>query len=216
MTMHRRSQPTSPGFTLVELLVGVVVGGIALASIANVAVSHVRTTNRVTWNTQAQRDIAKINSFLAVESREACAFSAAAAAPAGWTNTNTPMPTPSPCTTPPCATAAGTELRLLVPFSTGVNAAPIPRVIRFYTALNATTGRTELRRDGPRILINGRLDSTTANDNAVLIDGVNTFTTSVSADCRTANLQLSLDVPNGGGTTPLEPITLSTGVRMFS
>ncbi|KAF0652411.1 hypothetical protein L107_13920 [Cyanobium sp. Copco_Reservoir_LC18] len=107
-------------------------------------------------------------------------------------------------------------MRLLVPFSTSVNAAPIPRVIRFYTALNATTGRTELRRDGPRILINGQLDSTTANNNAVLIDGVNTFTVSVSADCRTANLQLSLDVPNGGGTTPLEPITLSTGVRMFS
>jgi hypothetical protein len=107
-------------------------------------------------------------------------------------------------------------LRLLVPFSTGVNAAPIPRVIRFYTAVNVTTGRRELRRDGPRILINGRLDSTTANDNAVLIDGVNTFNTSVSADCRTASIQLSLDVPNAGGTTPLETITLSTGVRMFS
>jgi hypothetical protein len=89
-------------------------------------------------------------------------------------------------------------------------------VIRFYTAVNATTGRRELRRDGPRILINGRLDSTTANDNAVLIDGVNTFNTSVSADCRTASIQLSLDVPNAGGTTPLETITLSTGVRMFS
>jgi prepilin-type N-terminal cleavage/methylation domain-containing protein len=214
MTMQRRSSPTTAGFTLVELLVGVVVGGIALASIATVAVSHIRTTNRVTWNTQAQRDIAKINSFLAVESREACAFTAAATAPTNWATS--PMPTPSPCTTPPCATTAGTELRLLVPFSTSVNAAPIPRVIRFYTALNATTGRTELRRDGPRILINGQLDSTTANNDAVLIDGVNTFTVSVSADCRTANLQLSLDVPNGGGTTPLEPITLSTGVRMFS
>jgi hypothetical protein len=192
----------------------VVGGGIAIAAIAIVAVSHVRTTNRVTWNTQVQRDIAKINSFLVVESREACAFSAAAAAPANWATS--PMPTPSPCTTPPCATTVGTELRLLVPFSTGVNAAPIPRVIRFYTALNATTGRSELRRDGPRILVNGQLDSTTANDNAVLIDGVTTFTASVSADCRTANLQLGLNVPNGGGTTPLEPITLTSGVRMFS
>ncbi|WP_159819924.1 prepilin-type N-terminal cleavage/methylation domain-containing protein [Cyanobium sp. Copco_Reservoir_LC18] len=214
MNHHLHQRSTGTGFTLVELLVGVVVGGIALAAIASVAVSHIRTTNRVTWNNQTQRDIAKINSFLAVESREACAFSAAAVAPTNWATD--PMPTPSPCTTPPCATAAGTELRLLVPFSTSVNAAPIPRVIRFYTALNATTGRTELRRDGPRILINGQLDSTTANNNAVLIDGVNTFTVSVSADCRTANLQLSLDVPNGGGTTPLEPITLSTGVRMFS
>lgn len=214
MTMQRRSHATSAGFTLVELLVGVVVGGIALAAIANVAVSHVRTTSRVTWNTQAQRDIAKINSFLAVESREACAFSAAATAPTNWATS--PMPTPSPCTTPPCATTAGNELRLLVPFSTNVNAAPIPRVIRFYTFDNPTTGRRELRRDGPRILVNGQLDSTTANNNAVLIDGVNTFTVSVSADCRTANLQLSLDVPNAGGTTPLEPLTLSTGVRMFS
>ncbi len=214
MTMQRRSSITTAGFTLVELLVGVVVGGIALAAIANVAVSHVRTTSRVTWNTQAQRDIAKINSFLAVESREACAFSAAATAPTNWATS--PMPTPSPCTTPPCATTAGNELRLLVPFSTNVNAAPIPRVIRFYTFDNPTTGRRELRRDGPRILVNGQLDSTTANNNAVLIDGVNTFTVSVSADCRTANLQMSLDVPNAGGTTPLEPITLSTGVRMFS
>lgn len=212
--MQRRSPTMSAGFTLVELLVGVVVGGIALAAIANVAVSHVRTTSRVTWNTQAQRDIAKINSFLAVESREACAFSAASTAPTNWATS--PMPTPSPCTTPPCPTAAGTELRLLVPFSTNVNAAPIPRVIRFYTFDNPTTGRRELRRDGPRILVNGQLDSATANNNAVLIDGVNTFTVSVSADCRTANLQLSLDVPNAGGTTPLETLTLSTGVRMFS
>jgi prepilin-type N-terminal cleavage/methylation domain-containing protein len=213
MSFRPRQQFTAPGFTLVELLVGVVVGGIALAAIANVAVSHIRTTNRVTWNTQAQRDIAKINSFLAVEAREACSFSTGGTAPANWATS--PMPTPSPCTTA-CTAGAGTELRMLVPFSTGVNAAPIPQVIRIYTALNLTTGRTELRRDGPRILINGQLDSSIANNNAVLIDGVNTFTVNVSPDCRTVNLQMSLDVPNGGGTTPLEPMTLTTGVRMFS
>ncbi len=215
MTLLPRQRATAAGFTLVELLVGVVVGGIALASIASVAVNHVRTTSRVTWNTQAQRDIAKINTFLAVETREACSFSTGTAAPPNWATS--PMPTPSPCTTA-CTTGAGTELRMLVPFTDDVNEAPIPRVIRFYTFLNATTGRRELRRDGPRILVNGQLDPSPINDqsNAVLIDGVNTFTVNVSPGCRTVNLQMSLDVPNGGGTTPLEPMTLTTGVRMFS
>ncbi len=213
--LPRPHAAAAAGFTLVELLVGVVLGGIALASIASVAVSHVRTTSRVTWNTQAQRDIAKINSFLAVESREACAFSAGAAAPANWATS--PMPTPSPCTLA-CTTGAATEVRLLVPFNTGVNAAPIPRVIRFYTAVNATTGLRELRRDGPAITTTGQLNSTLANNltGSVLIDGVNTFTANVSPDCRTLTLQLNLDVPNNGGTTPLESITLTTGVRMFS
>jgi prepilin-type N-terminal cleavage/methylation domain-containing protein len=203
----------SAGFTLVELLVGVVVGGIALASIASVAVSHIRTTSRVTWNTQVQRDIAKINSFLAVESREACAFSAGAAAPANWATS--PMPTPSPCTTA-CTTGAANEMRLLVPFNTGPNAAPIPRVIRFYTAVNATTGLTELLRDGPAITATGQLNPTTNLTGSVLVDGVNTFTANVSPDCRTVTLQLRFNVPNNGGTTPLESITLTTGVRMFS
>jgi prepilin-type N-terminal cleavage/methylation domain-containing protein len=203
----------SAGFTLVELLVGVVVGGIALASIASVAVSHIRTTSRVTWNTQVQRDIAKINSFLAVESREACAFSAGAAAPANWATS--PMPTPSPCTTA-CTTGADNQVRLLVPFNTGPNAAPIPRVIRFYTAVNATTGLTELLRDGPAITATGQLNPTTNLTGSVLVDGVNTFTANVSPDCRTVTLQLRFNVPNNGGTTPLESITLTTGVRMFS
>ena len=209
-----RPHAANPGFTLVELLVGVVVGGIALASIASVAVSHIRTTSRVTWNTQVQRDIAKMNSFLAVESREACAFSAGAAAPTYWVNGAT-MPTPSPCTTP-CTTGAANEVRLLVPFNTDVNAAPISRVIRFYTAVNGTTGLTELRRDGPAITATGQLNQTTNLTGSVLVDGVNTFTANVSPDCRTVTLQLSLDVPNNGGTTPLESITLTTGVRMFS
>ena len=217
MTMTRRSLASAAGFTLVELLVGVVIGGIALAALASVAVGHIRVTGRVTWNTQVQRDIGKINSFMAVETREACAFTADASAPANWATS--PMPTPSPCTTA-CSTTAGpttgTQLRMLVPLNTGVNAAPIPRVIRYYTALNATTGRTELRRDGPAILADGRLDSSTNQTGAMLIDGVNTFTPTVSADCRTVNLQMSLDVPNGGGTTPVETITLTSGVRMFS
>ncbi|MCP9835570.1 MULTISPECIES: prepilin-type N-terminal cleavage/methylation domain-containing protein [unclassified Cyanobium] len=208
-----RPHVAAAGFTLVELLVGVVLGGIALASIASVAVSHIRTTSRVTWNTQVQRDIAKINSFLAVESREACAFSAGAAAPANWATS--PMPTPSPCTTA-CTTGAANEVRLLVPFNTGVNAAPTPRVIRFYTAVNGTTGLTELRRDGPAITATGQLNQTTNLTGSVLVDGVNTFTATVSPDCRTVTLQLSFDVPNNGGTTPLESITLTTGVRMFS
>ncbi|MCP9786736.1 prepilin-type N-terminal cleavage/methylation domain-containing protein [Cyanobium sp. N5-Cardenillas] len=213
MTHLHRPHAASPGFTLVELLVGVVVGGIALASIASVAVSHIRTTSRVTWNTQVQRDIAKMNSFLAVESREACAFSAGAAAPTDWVNGAT-MPTPSPCTTA-CTTGAANEVRLLVPFNTGPNAAPISRVIRFYTAVNGTTGLTELRRDGPGIAANGQLNATNLTG-SVLVDGVNTFTANVSPDCRTVTLQLSFDVPNNGGTTPLESITLTTGVRMFS
>ncbi len=221
MTMnpsHPRLVP-STGFTLVELLIGVVLGGISLAAVASVAVSHIRYTNRVTWSTQTQRDIAKINSFLAVEAREACSYTAGATAPANWATS--PMPTPSPCTTA-CTSGAGTQLRMLVPFSTNVTAQPVPRVIRYYTSVNATTGRTELLRDGPRILVSGQLDPITANDQtaAVLVDGVNTFTTNVSNDCRSVTIQLNFNVPSGAGTnagtTPLEELRLITGVRMYS
>ncbi|MCP9837880.1 prepilin-type N-terminal cleavage/methylation domain-containing protein [Cyanobium sp. N.Huapi 1H5] len=177
----------SSGFTLVELLIGTVLGGIAVAAAASVIVSHLNSTNATIWAVQLQRDLSKFNFLLNSEAVEACRMQA------GTPPANDTACVPGTFATPlSCATVTGpaTSFSLLVPLDVA-NADPVERVITY----RLDTGRVV--RDGPRILTSGRLDTTVANNqnNAVVLDGVTAFTPTVSADCRSATITVTLSVP---------------------
>ena len=177
----------SQGFTLVELLIGTVLGGIAVAAAASVIVSHLNSTNATIWAVQLQRDLSKFNYLLNSEAVEACRMQA------GTPPANDTACVPGTFATPlSCATVTGpaTSFSLLVPLDVA-NADPVERVITY----RLDSGR--VLRDGPRILTSGRLDTTVANNqnNAVVLDGVTAFTPTVSADCRSATIAVTLAVP---------------------
>lgn len=185
-----RLRPLRPsGFTLVELLIGAVLGGVAVAAAASVIVSHLNSTNATIWSVQLQRDLSKFNYLLNSEAVEACRMQA------GTPPANDTACVPGTFATPlSCATVTGpaTNFNLLVPLDVA-NADPVERVITY--RFDAGTGR--VLRDGPRILTSGRLDPTVASNqnNAVVLDGVTAFTPTVSADCRSATIAVTLAVP---------------------
>jgi hypothetical protein len=184
---HRPSRP--PGLTLAELLIGATLGGIAVAAAASVIVSHLNSTNATIWSVQLQRDLSKFNFLITSEAAEACRVQA------GTPPANDTACVPGTFATPlSCATVTGpaTNFNLLVPLDVA-NADPVERVITY--RFDAGTGR--VLRDGPRILTSGRLDTTVANNqnNSVVLDGVTAFNPTVSADCRSATIQVTLAVP---------------------
>ncbi|WP_216918755.1 prepilin-type N-terminal cleavage/methylation domain-containing protein [Synechococcus sp. CCAP 1479/9] len=185
-----RLRPLRPsGFTLVELLIGAVLGGVAVAAAASVIVSHLNSTNATIWSVQLQRDLSKFNYLLNSEAVEACRVQS------GTPPANDTVCVPGTFATPiSCATVTGpaTNFNLLVPLDVA-NADPVERVITY--RFDAGTGR--VLRDGPRILTSGRLDPTVASNqnNAVVLDGVTAFTPTVSADCRSATIDVTLAVP---------------------
>jgi prepilin-type N-terminal cleavage/methylation domain-containing protein len=187
MSRVRPPLAKSHGFTLVELLIGTVLGGIAVAAAASVIVSHLNSTNATIWAVQLQRDLSKFNYLLNSEAVEACRVQA------GTPPANDTACVPGTFATPlSCATVTGpaTNFSLLVPLDVA-NADPVERVITY----RLDAGR--VLRDGPRILTSGRLDTTVANNqnNAVVLDGVTAFTPTVSADCRSATITVTLAVP---------------------
>jgi prepilin-type N-terminal cleavage/methylation domain-containing protein len=200
----RPNQPASPGFTLVELLLGVLLGGITLAAAAQIVVSHLNSTNTTIWSSQIQRDLSKFNFLLSSEAEEGCRLQSGAA-PANGTAC-APPPAISPCNG--VAAPLG-NLNILVPMAVANND-PVGRVITYKLVGN------QVLRDGPRILTTGRLDSTVANNqnNAVVLDGVTAFTPTVATDCRTATLLVTLTVPTTANTVS-QTITLATGVTDY-
>lgn len=203
-----RLQRRALGFTLVELLIGVSLSGIAVAAAASVLVTHLNSTNATIWAVQLQRDLSKFNFLFNSEANEACRMQSGTA-PANDTSC-----TPGTFATPvSCATVTGpaTNFNLLVPLDVSNND-PVERVITY--SFNSVTG--QLLRSGPRILTSGRLDSTVANNqnNSVLLDGVTAFTPTVAADCRSATIALTLTVPTTTATLS-QTIRVAIGADQF-
>ena len=193
----------SIGFTLVELLVGIVIASVAITAAARVHVGHIRSSGASVTSGQLQRDLGRLQRLLQTEIQEACLLQA------GTTS-------PTSCTQASCTATGGNEIRFLVSIATSVNADPNAaanlRVISY--RLNGT----QLLRNGPRILASGSLDSVSGNDqtNAVVLDGVNTFIPTVAADCRSVDIAVRLDVPNSTVKYPIaslapENMTFSAG-----
>lgn len=193
-----RPAAIASGFTLTELLIGSVLAAGAVGLAATLIVGHIRSTDRMIWDSQTRRDIGRLSFLMATELGESCTLLRGAAP------TNCVPPSTSPC--PGTSTAA--DLRALVPVQTSPTSAPVNEVVRYYLS------GTQLLRDGPRILSNGRLDTSADQTGALLLENVTAFTPVVSSDCRSVTVTLTLGVPNSG-TSRTETLTLRTGAGEF-
>jgi type II secretory pathway pseudopilin PulG len=201
------------GFTLVELLIGAFLTGVALTAVATVAIGHIRVTDRTIWTIQFRRDLSRLNSLLTAEAAEACIFRSGA--------------DPTSCTPPatsPCTGTAGTDLRMGLPVSAaGTPGVPVmppggsgtptpPHIVRYYLGTGAQAN--QLRRLGPPILSTGRLSGGATYVDSLVLDGVSSFTPTVTADCRSVSITATLQVPNSTDTRT-STITLATGVTQY-
>ncbi|WP_411871052.1 prepilin-type N-terminal cleavage/methylation domain-containing protein [Vulcanococcus limneticus] len=202
-----RSQPQHQAFSLVELLVVVAVGGIALAATVPILVGQIRVTRSFYSSGQVRQDLSRLHRFLLTETSEACAFQV------GSTSLTS-------CGAV-CVATGSNELRLLVPITASVNDNPAAAA-NLRTIVYRLSG-TQLLRTGPRILSSGALDTNTANNqtDTLVIDNVNTFTPAVSSDCNVVTLSIRLNVPGTAATVPpagsgAEVFSLRAGSRIFN
>jgi len=172
----KTKQSRSSGFGLVELLISTVLIVLVLAALASILVSHLGTTDRQGNVVQVRGELARFSYLLGTEVNEACALQRAS--------------DPSSCLQT-CSTATTTDLRMLIPvLQNGTTATT--RVIRYY--LSGTT----LMREGPRILANGQLETTTGSTSttAVVLDSVASYTAQIDADCHAATISISQSLPS--------------------
>lgn len=202
-----RARARNQAFSLVELLVIVVIGGLAMVAMANVTVGQVKVTRSFYSSGQVQQDLSRLQRFLLAETQEACAFQL------GSTSLTS-------CGAA-CVTTGFNELRLLIPITSSVNADPTAAA-NLRTIIYRLSGN-QLLRTGPRILSSGALDTATANDqtDTLVIDNVNTFTPTLSSDCAIATISLRLNVPGTTSTVPAtgasaEVSVLRAGSRVFN
>jgi type II secretory pathway pseudopilin PulG len=198
------------GFTLIELLLGAFLTGVALTAVATVAIGHIRVTDRTLWTIQLRRDLSRLNSLLTTEAAEACIF-----------RSDTDPTSCTPPATTPCTGTAGTDLRMGVAVSTagvpvsppGSAATPVPpHIVRYYLGTGAQAN--QLRRIGPPILASGRLSGGTAYVDSLVLDGVDSFTPTVAADCRSVTIAATLQIPNSTDTRA-STLTLVPGVTQY-
>lgn len=188
------------GLTLLELLIGVVLGGVAVASAASVMVSHLNSTNATTWAVQLQRDFTRFNSLLTSEAREACLMERG----------TPPVPSSPICRrrtfggVTGCAVFSGpsTTFSLITPvdydrdytWDAYLKLDPPVEVVTTYTYNSAT--RQVLRR-GPQIYQDGRIAPIVYmySNAETILDNVTAFTPIVTADCLSATITVTLAVP---------------------
>ncbi len=195
------------GFTLVELLIGLVLGGITLGMTAIVVVSYIRSTGRALWTGQMEQDYGRISRLMKTEISEACLVQVS-----GSPSTTATLPA-TPCTpasATPCTTTTGTTLFLLVPV-TGTNGTVTHRVIS-YSRTN-----DQLLRTGPPITATGALNTTVGVPdvpNVVLIDtltnGAAGFAPTVTTNCLSATIDFQF-TNAAQGITFNRNLTVSVG-----
>lgn len=131
------------GFTLLELLIVLMLGGLMMTAITTVITSELRLGRTLLLTQQRRSDWSRFTTFLANEVGEG-----------RLVRTNTPLAT---LILDNCAPPTGYALLFSVSVEVARdNVTPVPRNVHYYTTGTGTN--TVLFRCGPRILPNGRLD----------------------------------------------------------
>lgn len=202
----QRHRTGSSGFTLLELLLVVVLGGLVLAAITSVITSTIRAGRTQLLAQQRRTDWTRFTYFLANEVGEGCQVRTSTATPSASDDPNCPPATATALSSAGCSVPVGSSLLFIVvvpivPIA-GVN--PIPRNIVYYTTGTGTN--TAVFRCGPPILaptvaqpeIGGRLDAAvTAFTPARLLAGI-PITAAVDANRVSVTLTPSITGANIG------------------
>lgn len=205
MPTQRLRRSSGAGITLVELLVALAISGIILPLIWTTIQGAIRLFEANIWQVQLERDLNRLATLLNHEAEDACLFSTTAA--------------PGDCAAPtPVCAAAANQLRMRVTLL-NANNVPAGTAVITYTRDN----NNELRRTGPTILANGRLDPTnTAANNQLVMRGVTAFTVTPNDDCNTATIQATAQpvasstfAAPGFGPPVSRTIGLRSGSRPF-
>lgn len=184
------------GFTLVELLVGLLISGVVFVAATDLLLNHIRTSESTIWGINLERSLSKLTNLMAAEASEACALG---------TTANPSICTPAAA----CPTTSSTEVRMMVPVLTAGNITN--EWIRYFR--NASTN--QLLRDGPRILPSGALDIVSADQvNVLVMERVTDFAVTPGDDCRSATLQVTANSANANYTRT-QVIGLRAGVNQF-
>jgi len=141
---HHRHARTH-GFTLLELLIVLTLGGLMMTAITTVITSELRLGRTQLLTQQRRSDWSRFTTFLANEVGEG-----------RLVRTNTPA---AQLIIDNCSPPTGYALlfSVTVPIATDLGA-PVPRNVHYYTTGTGTN--TVLFRCGPAILANGRLNNT--------------------------------------------------------
>lgn len=194
------------GFTLLELLLGLILGGITLSMAAMVLVSYIRSTGHSIRTGQMEQDYGRISRLMKTEINEACLVQVDNSPSTTATLPQTPC---TPASDKPCATAPGpgTTLYLLVPV-TLTDGTVTYRVISYMRS------NDQLLRTGPPITATGALATSADVANVVLIDtltkAASGFTPRVSNDCTSAIISFQFTNPNQG-ISITRSLTVSVG-----
>ena len=182
------------GFALVEILLGLVLGGVVLGLAAVVVVSYLRITDKALWIAQTEQDFGRISRLMKTEINEACLVQVSSSPSTTATLPRTPC---NPATALPCATStSGTTLYLLVPTLSSVTVQ--------YNVISYTRTNDKLLRTGPAINTNGSLGTANTTSPVVLIDNLSNlpagFVPTLNSDCVSATVSLQFSVPNQNAT----------------
>lgn len=165
-TMHQRQSRRNisyAGFTLLELLLVSVLGALLFSALASMIVAHIRSTSTSELAARVRNDSSRIDYFIHTEASEAASIGTAAV---------------SNC--PASVTGGATLFNFNVPVDTG-QADDLTNVVPIYYY----TANGDLRRCGPPILANGRLNYTGAPVDSIVSTNttVTVQTTSNNAQC---------------------------------
>ena len=203
-SLLRRGSPSAKGFTLVELLIGLVLAVITFGLGAVLVAGYIRSAGKAIWTGQMEQDYGRISRLMKTEISEACLVQVSGSPSTSATAPATPC---TPASANPCTVTSGTTLYLLVPV-TNLNGTVTPRVISY------TRSNDQLLRTGPPITATGALGTAADVSNVVLIDNlVNSaagFAPTVSTNCTSATIGFQFSVPTQG-TSFNRSLTVSVG-----
>lgn len=192
------------GFTLIEMMISVVVTGLAIAMASVLAINYLRTTDSAIWINQARQDSSSIGRLLRAEVNEACLVGQDTTP---ITSVTSATPTNTPCTPyNACSSSAVTTvdhtLSLLLPIT-------LPNGTVSYRVITYSRNATNLTRLGPPIASDGTLDVTSSSTNIsttivdTLVNSTAAFQPTVSTDCSRTTISMLLNVPNTTGNNTI-------------
>jgi len=192
-TTHCSRRP-SDGFSLIELLVGLVMGGFLMAAAASTVVSQIRSGNRMEIAQSLRNDMGRLSSFLESEIGEG-----------DWIFYNEPITGASACT----GVSGNSLFALRVPNlgATGTNLAWT--LIHYYQSGSGATAT--LNRCGPPINANGSLNFAGTRI-ATPVSPNTTLTLANTTDTKAVNY--SLTIRDANAANPMTRAGLSTKTRV--